>query len=54
MGHCRQAEGTLSNGDHADHEMVLLADGTAVAIGFKSFTAGHVCIYATYLNHFPN
>lgn len=27
----------LPNGDHSDHELVLLPDGRAVAIGFKSF-----------------
>lgn len=31
----------MSNGDHADHEMVLLSDGRVVAIGFKSFEAGN-------------
>ncbi|MBA3648728.1 MAG: DUF1929 domain-containing protein [Chitinophagales bacterium] len=29
----------MANGDHADHELVLLPDGRAVAIGFKSFTS---------------
>lgn len=28
----------MANGDHADHELVLLPDGRAVAVGFKSFT----------------
>lgn len=30
----------MPNGDHADHEMVLLGDGRVVAIGFKTFTGG--------------
>jgi galactose oxidase-like protein/carboxypeptidase family protein/Kelch motif protein len=30
----------MANGDHADHEMVLLSNGRAVAVGFKSFQAG--------------
>ncbi len=29
----------MANGDHADHELVLLPEGRAVAIGFKSFTS---------------
>ncbi|MEO6166619.1 MAG: galactose oxidase-like domain-containing protein [Chitinophagales bacterium] len=29
----------MANGDHADHELVLLPDGRAVAVGFKSFTS---------------
>jgi hypothetical protein len=28
----------MANGDHADHELQMLADGTVVAIGFKTFT----------------
>lgn len=27
----------MANGDHADHELVLLGDGRVVALGFKSF-----------------
>jgi hypothetical protein len=30
----------MPNGDHADHEMVLLPDGRVAAIGYKSFVAG--------------
>lgn len=30
----------MANGDHADHDMVLLPDGWAVAVGFLSFTPG--------------
>ena len=30
----------MPNGDHADHELVLLPEGTVVAVGYKSFTAG--------------
>lgn len=30
----------MANGDHADHEMVMLPDGRVVAAGFKSFEAG--------------
>lgn len=30
----------LPNGDHADHELVLLPEGNVVAIGYKSFTPG--------------
>ncbi len=30
----------MANGDHADHDMVLMPDGKAVAIGFYSFTPG--------------
>jgi hypothetical protein len=30
----------MKDGDHADHELILLADGRVVAIGFKTFTAG--------------
>jgi Domain of unknown function (DUF1929)/Carboxypeptidase regulatory-like domain len=29
------------NGDHADHEMILLPDGKVVAIGFKTFEPGN-------------
>jgi hypothetical protein len=32
----------MSNGDHADHEMVLMPDGKVVAIGFKTFDPGDV------------
>jgi len=28
----------MANGDHSDHELVLLPDGRAVAVGYKSFT----------------
>jgi hypothetical protein len=28
----------MANGDHADHELILLPDGRVAAIGFKSFT----------------
>lgn len=28
----------MANGDHADHEIVMLADGRVVAVGYKSFT----------------
>lgn len=28
----------MANGDHADHELVMLADGRVLAIGFLSFT----------------
>lgn len=31
----------MSNGDHADHEMILLPDGKVVAIGFKTFEPGN-------------
>lgn len=27
----------MSNGDHSDHELVLMPDGTVVAIGYKNF-----------------
>lgn len=30
----------LPNGDHCDHEIVMLADGRVVAVGYKSFTPG--------------
>lgn len=30
----------MANGDHADHEMVLLPNGKVVAIGFKTFAPG--------------
>ncbi len=30
----------LPNGDHSDHELVHLPDGTVLAVGYKSFTAG--------------
>ena len=30
----------LPNGDHSDHELVLLPDGKVLAIGYKSFTPG--------------
>lgn len=30
----------MPNGDHADHELVVLPEGDVVAIGFKSFTPG--------------
>ncbi len=30
----------MSNGDHADHELVLLPEGNVIAIGYKSFTSG--------------
>jgi hypothetical protein len=30
----------MPNGDHADHEMVILSDGRVVAIGYKTFTSG--------------
>jgi hypothetical protein len=30
----------LPNGDHSDHELVLLPDGKVLAVGFKSFTPG--------------
>ena len=40
----------LPNGDHSDHELVLLPDGRAVAVGYKSFNPpdfGHfIEIYA--------
>jgi hypothetical protein len=29
----------MSNGDHSDHELVLLPDGRVVAVGYKSFDA---------------
>ena len=29
----------MPNGDHADHELVLLSNGDAIAVGYKSFTA---------------
>jgi hypothetical protein len=31
----------MSNGDHADHEMVLLPNGEVVAIGYMSFSSGN-------------
>ena len=30
----------MPNGDHADHELVMLSDGDVLAIGYKSFTPG--------------
>lgn len=30
----------MPNGDHADHELVVLPEGDVVAIGYKSFTPG--------------
>jgi hypothetical protein len=30
----------MPNGDHADHEVVLLSDGRVVAVGYKTFTSG--------------
>ncbi len=30
----------LPNGDHSDHQLVLLPDGQVLAVGFKSFTPG--------------
>lgn len=30
----------LPNGDHSDHELVLLPDGKVLAVGYKSFTPG--------------
>lgn len=30
----------MPDGDHADHEVVLLADGRVVAVGYKTFTNG--------------
>jgi hypothetical protein len=30
----------MANGDHSDHEILLLPDGRVVAVGFKSFTRG--------------
>ncbi|MEO8590711.1 MAG: galactose oxidase-like domain-containing protein [Flavobacteriales bacterium] len=30
----------MPNGDHADHELVVLPEGNVVAIGYKSFTPG--------------
>lgn len=29
----------MSNGDHSDHELVLMPDGNVIAIGYKSFNA---------------
>jgi hypothetical protein len=31
----------MSNGDHSDHEMVLLPSGEVVAVGFMSFSSGN-------------
>jgi hypothetical protein len=31
----------MSNGDHSDHEMVLLPNGEVVAIGYMSFSSGN-------------
>ena len=30
----------MPNGDHSDHELVLLPEGDVIAIGYKTFTAG--------------
>lgn len=30
----------MPNGDHSDHEIVMLPDGKVLAIGYKSFTSG--------------
>lgn len=30
----------LPNGDHSDHELILLPDGKVLAVGYKSFTHG--------------
>lgn len=30
----------MANGDHSDHEILLMPDGRVVAVGFKSFTPG--------------
>ena len=30
----------MANGDHADHEIVLLPNGEVAAIGFMSFVSG--------------
>ncbi|MEO5572809.1 MAG: galactose oxidase-like domain-containing protein [Bacteroidia bacterium] len=37
------------NGDHSDCELVLMPDGEAIAIGYKSFTAG---IYGTFIERY--
>ncbi|HKR05297.1 MAG TPA: galactose oxidase-like domain-containing protein [Bacteroidia bacterium] len=37
------------NGDHADHELVLMPNGEAIAIGYKSFTAG---VYGTFVERY--
>lgn len=31
----------LPNGDHSDHELVLLPEGNVIAVGYKSFTTGN-------------
>jgi len=30
----------LPNGDHSDHELVLMPEGNVIAVGYKSFTSG--------------
>ncbi|MDQ3194516.1 MAG: DUF1929 domain-containing protein, partial [Bacteroidota bacterium] len=30
----------LPNGDHSDHELVLMPEGNVIAVGYKSFTTG--------------
>lgn len=37
-----QQANRMANGDHTDHDMVLLPDGRAAAIGFMSFTSGNL------------
>ena len=37
------------NGDHADHELVLMPDGEAIAVGYKSFTPG---VYGTFIERY--
>lgn len=36
----------MSNGDHSDHELVLLPDGRVVAVGYKSFNPSN---YGTFI-----
>lgn len=37
------------NGDHADHELVLMPDGETIAVGYKTFTPG---VYGTFIERY--
>ncbi len=39
----------LPNGDHSDCELVLMPNGEAIAIGYKSFTPG---VYGSFVEHY--
>ena len=39
----------MPNGDHSDCELVLMPDGEAIAIGYKTFTAG---VYGTFIERY--